>query len=179
MKRLPEKLLRTASVTWLVCSALTATGQELWKYTDKDGKVTYSDKAPKQGEKAERVVADTTGTVIPASKNTVGGAAQSSATVSARAAEREALREIYRKGVDSAREELEQARKALEAGREPTEAERQILVGRGKDGKPSGSNALARKPEYYERIAALEAEVKKAEEKVANAERNFRDNAPK
>ena len=31
---------------------------ELWKYTDKDGKVTYSDKAPKKGEKAEPVVTD-------------------------------------------------------------------------------------------------------------------------
>lgn len=179
MKRLPEKLIRLASVVWLACVVSPASAQEMWKYTDKDGKVTYSDKAPKQGEKAERVITDTTGTVIPASKNTLGGTTQSSATISARAAEREALRDTYRKAIDAAREELEQARKALETGREPTAEERQIVVGRGKDGQPTGSNALIRKPEYYERITALETAVKKAEEKVANAEKSFRDNAPK
>ena len=144
MKRRPEDLIRLALVVCLACLVSPTSAQEMWKYADKDGKVTYSDKAPKQGEKAERVNADTTGTVIPASKNTLGGKTQSSATVSARAAEREALREIYRKAIDAAREELEQARKALEAGQEPTDQERQIVVGRGKEGRATGNNALIR-----------------------------------
>ena len=179
MKRLAEHLLRVASVTCIFSLAFSAIAQGLWKYTDKDGKVTYSDKAPKAGEKAEPVIADTSGTVIPASKNVVGGAPQSSATVNSRAAAREAVRDKYRKEVDTARDELEAAKKALEAGKEPTQDERQIVVGRGKDGKPTGANAFNRTPAFDERIAAMEETIKKAEEKVATAERNFRENAPK
>ena len=35
----------------------SAGAQQLWKYTDKDGKIVYSDKPPKNGEKAEEVSA--------------------------------------------------------------------------------------------------------------------------
>ena len=179
MQRLGEHFLREALVACVVCFAFAASAQGLWKYTDKDGKVTYSDKAPKPGEKAEPVITDTSGTVIPASKNALGGAPQSSATVNARATAREAVRDTYRKDVDAARDELEAAKKALEAGKEPTQEERQIVVGRGKDGKPTGANASNRTPAFDERIAAMEETIKKAEEKVATAERNFRENAPK
>ncbi len=179
MKRLFEFFLRQALVACIAFFALFANAQELWKYTDKNGRVTYSDKAPIGGEKAERVSADTTGTVIPAAKNLLDGATQSSASVNARASAREGVRERYRKNVDTAREELELARKALQAGQEPTQEERLIVVGRGKDGQPTGTNAVNRKPEYFDRIAGLEAAVKTAEEKVANAEKDFRQNAPK
>ncbi|MCY7389120.1 MAG: DUF4124 domain-containing protein [Burkholderiales bacterium] len=179
MKSQLEKYLRVVSLACVGSFAIYANAQELWKYTDKNGKVTYSDKAPALGEKAERVPADTTGTVIPASKNTLNGATQNSATVGARVSAREAVRESYRKNVDMAREELERAKKSLESGQEPSTEERQIVVGRGKDGQPTGSNAVLRKPEYYERIAALEAAVKKAEEKLENAERSARQSAPK
>ena len=179
MKRPFKFFLRQALVVCIACFAVFANSQELWKYTDKNGKVTYSDKAPIGGEKAERVSTDTTGTVIPAAKNLLDGATQSSASVNARASVREGVRERYRKNVDAAREELEQARKALQAGQEPTEEERVIVVGRGKDGQPTGANVVNRKPEYYDRIARLEAAVQSAEEKVANAEKDFRQNAPK
>lgn len=183
MKRLADNfwhVMYTAACTACVAFfAISASAQELWKYTDKHGKVTYADKAPMNGEKAERVNADTTGTVIPAPKNLYEGQPQRGATVSSRASERAAAREVYRKNVDAAREELEQAKKALEAGREPTQEERQIVVGRGKNGQPTGVNAVIRKPEYDERIAGLEAAVNRAEEKVASAEKNSRENAPK
>ena len=117
--------------------------------------------------------------MIPATKNLYGGVPQRSQSVSARASEREAQRDALRKQVDTAREELDAARKALETGQESTQDERQIVVGRGKDGQPSGVNAVNRKPEYFERIAALEAAVKMAEEKVAAAEKDFREKAPK
>jgi hypothetical protein len=122
---------------------------------------------------------DTKGTVIPAAKNTRDGQPQSSASISQRAAEREKLREQFRKNVLAAREQLEAAKKALEDGREPTEEQRQIVVGRDKNGRPTGANAMVRKPAYDERIAELEADVKKAEEKVAAAEKNARDNSPR
>ena len=46
--------------------------QALWKYTDKDGKVTYSDKAPKKGETAQLVTSDPAANVIDAPKATAG-----------------------------------------------------------------------------------------------------------
>ena len=158
--------------------AFLANAQGLWKYTDKDGKVTYSDKAPKNGEKAVPVIADTSGTVIPADRNISSGKPQGSASVTARTAERAAEREAYRKALDAARDELEEAKKALEAGQEPTQDERSIVVGRGANGKPTGANSISTKSEYYSRIALLEDAVKKAEEKVAAAERDFRQKAP-
>lgn len=178
MKRLFDTRVRVVLIACIASFVFSASAQELWKYTDKNGKVTYSDKAPMDGEKAVRVTTDTTGTVIPAAKNVFEGKTQGSAAVNTRASAREALRDDFRKNLDAARQELEDARKTLESEREPKEEERQVVVGRGKDGKPTGANALNRKPEYYERIAGLEAAVKKAEEKVAATEKNFRDNAP-
>lgn len=175
MKRLSRNLC-AMSVAWL---ALSASAQELWKYTDKTGKVTYSDKAPVNGEKAERVNADTTGTVIPAAKNLFEGKSQGSASINLRASEREAEREGYRKKMQAARDELEQAKKALEIGQEPMQEERQIVVGRNKDGQPTNVNTVNRRPEYFERIAGLEAAIRRAEEKVAAAEKDYRENAPK
>ena len=179
MKRRSEKLMYVALVACISTFAFCANAQELWKYTDKSGKVTYSDKAPMEGEKAERVIADTAGTVIPAAKNLYEGKPQGSANVISRAATREAEREKYRKAVDAAREELDKAKKAHEAAREPTQEERQIVVGRGKDGKPTGANSLNLKSEYFERLAAQEAAIKKAEENVAGAEKNYQEKAPK
>lgn len=179
MKRLPNNFLLIVSAACTAFFAISASAQELWKYTDKDGKVTYSDKAPTDGAKAQRVNADTAGTVIPASKNVLGGATQSSATISNRASTREATRDLFRKQVDDARDALDAAIKALETGREASEEERQIVVGRGQKGQPTGANAVLRKPEYEQRIALLEDEVKKAEANVAAAEKNMRDNAPR
>ena len=59
----------------------------------------------------------------------------------------------------------------MEDGREPSPEERQIVV--RKDG-----NSVLRKPEYYERIAVLEAAVKQAEENLGKAEEKFRRGAP-
>lgn len=182
MNRLTANFLLVVRMTaCTACAAFFAvpgSAQELWKYTDKNGKVTYADKAPMSGEKAERVNTDTTGTVLPAAKNFSEGQPQRRAPTGSWASEREAAREIYRKNVDAAREQLERARKTLEAGREPTPDERQIVVGRGKDGRPTGANAVIRKPEFDERIAGLEADVKKAEAKVEAAEKAFREKAP-
>jgi hypothetical protein len=180
MKQLFDVRLRVVSIACAACFAVSASAQELWKYTDKNGKVTYSDQAPIDGEKAVKVTPDITGTVVPggSAKNAVEGKVKGAAAVDARASEREAMREDFRKKLDAARQELEDAKKALDAGRDPTEEERQIVVGRGKDGKPTGANTSMRKPEYYERIAGLEAAVKKAEEKVAASEKDFREKAP-
>ena len=154
----------------------TLQAQSLWKYTDKDGKVTYSDKAPKAGEKAELVNA--TPNSIEAPRNTVGGVPQKLKDVTGRAADREARRDQLQAELNAAREAVSAARKALDDGREPLASETQIVVGRGKDGAPTGANSSIRQPEYYARIAELEESVKKAEAKAEMAEENFRRKAP-
>ncbi len=178
MQQLAERKISLIAGVLLACFAFATNAQGLWKYTDKDGKITYSDKAPKNGEKAEPVIADTTGTVIPAGRNQSSSKPQNSGPVTARASERAGERETYRKALDAARDELEKAKKALDDGQEPTQDERLIVVGRGVNGQPTGVNSINRKPEYYSRIASLEEALKKAEEKVAAAERDFRQKAP-
>ena len=178
MKTLIECKTSLIAGVLLACFAFATNAQGLWKYTDKAGKVTYSDTAPKNGEKAESVIADTTGTVIPADRNLSSGKPQNNVSVTSRASERASERETYRKALDAARNQLEVAKKALEVGQEPTQDERSIVVGRGANGQPTGANLLSTKPEYYSRIALLEDAVKKAEEKVAAAERDFRQKAP-
>lgn len=159
--------------------------QQLWKYVGKDGKVTYSDKPPKPGEKAEEVKNDPRVNILETPKATKDGAtgksgapSQALKDVNSRAAARADQRDKLREAVDSAREELESAKKALEEGRDPLPEEVQIVVGRNKDGAPTGKNAGIRKPEYYKRIEGLEEAVKKAEAALETAERNYRRGAP-
>ncbi len=152
--------------------------QQLWKYVDKDGKVTYSDKAPKPGEKAEAVKSDPKVNVLDAPRNTKDGASQTLKDINARTAEKADKRDKLRNAVDEARAELDAAKKALDEGRDPLPSEVQIVVGRNKDGAPTGKNASIRKPEYYARIAELEEEVKKAEAALEIAERNQRRGSP-
>ncbi|MEP7156864.1 MAG: DUF4124 domain-containing protein [Betaproteobacteria bacterium] len=168
---------------FLACLALAACGvsdaQQLWKYTDKDGKVTYSDKAPKKGETATPVTSDSSTNMIEAPKNLRQGVPQKLQDVKDRANEKEAQRAKLRAAVDAAKEQLAAAKSMLDEGREPQEGEVQIVVGRSKvGGAPTGKNSQLRKPEYYTRVAALEEAVKKAEEKLVVAERIYREEAP-
>ncbi len=155
----------------LIAVSQSANAQALYKYIDKDGKVSYSDKPPKPGEKAELVKTDSNVNIMSAPSNKVDGVKQSLQEVNARAAARASLRDKLKSDVDAARTALEQAKKALEDGREATPEERQIVV-------RQGGNAVLRKPEYYERIAILEAAVKQAEENLAKAEEKFKREAP-
>ena len=157
-----------------------ANAQALWKYTDKDGKVTYSDKPPKKGETAQLVTSDPSANVIDAPKNTGEGLTKRSEERESKARnnERERANDSLREALATAKAELEAAKAALESGKDPMPGETQIIVGRNKAGDPTGANSVIRKPEYYARIAALEEAVKKAEEKVDNAERNLRKVAP-
>lgn len=162
--------------------ALTAAGsgyaQALWKYTDKDGKVTYSDKAPKKGENAQAVISDPAANVIEAPKNTREGVPQKLQDLKARGEDREKRRDQLRDALEAARNELIAAKAALEEGGSPQPNEVQIVVGRSPTGSPTGANTTIRKPEYYTRITALEEAVKKAEANVDVAEQNYRRGAP-
>jgi hypothetical protein len=185
MQRIKQRLtiLTVAMLTSAAVSGLHA--QQLWKYTDKDGKVTYSDKPPKPGEKAEEVKSDpkvnileSPRTIKDGASGKAGASSQALKDVNSRATAREEKRDKLRDAVDAARENVEAAKKALEDGREPLPDEVQIVVGRNKDGAPTGRNAGIRKPEYYKRIEGLEDAVKKAEAALETAERNYRRGAP-
>lgn len=151
----------------------SADAQALWKYTDKDGKVTYSDKAPKKGEAAQLVTSDPSANVLDAPKNIGEGSKPTAQDAKARA-DRERNNEKLREALNTAKADLDAARSALESGRDPLPSEVQIVVGRTNKGVPTGVNSSLRKPEYAERIAALEEAVKRAEEKVEIADANFR-----
>ena len=185
MQRRSQWLCLVVSAGFMMAVTSSATrAQELWKYTDKDGKVTYSDKAPKKGESAQLVPNDPSANVIEAPKNARQGApGQRSESVKDRAAEREktrasereSRRDKLRDALEAAKEQLEKARAALEQGRTPAPDEVQIVVGRSPTGAPTGANSQQRKPEYYTRITSLEEAIKSAEAKVEIAEQNYRE----
>ena len=171
-----KELITTLMIAGILAlgSAGAASAQALWKYTDKDGKVTYSDKAPKKGETAQLVTSDPAANVIDAPKATAGeGVPQKLQESRARAAERASRREQLREAMEATKAELEAAKVALEDGRKPSADEVQIVVGRLPSGASSGANAVIRKPEYFTRVAALEEAVKRAEAKVEIAEQNY------
>lgn len=166
-----QALKHVLAILALIAVSGAATAQALYKYTDKDGKVTYSDKVPKSGEKAELVKTDSNVNVMSAPANKVGGVTQRLEDVNARSRAREARSDQLNDEVNAAKAKLEQAKKALEDGREPSPEERQIVVRKN-------GNSVLRRPEYYERIAVLEAAVKQAEENLGKAEEKFRRDAP-
>ena len=176
-KRSAGAIMLVGAVVVLTTAGI-ACAQGLWKYTDIDGKVTYSDKAPKKGEDAQLVPNDPAANVIQAPKNTREGVPQKLQDVKARAADRESQRDRLRAVLEAAKAELDAAKAALEAARVPLPDEVRIVVGRSPTGAPTGANTTIRKPEYYARISALEEGVKKAEAKVEAAEQNYRRDAP-
>ncbi len=153
---------RFSLVLLLALAAVNAGAQVLYKYVDANGKVTYSDKAPKAGEKAERMLADTTTNVISSPALRGGVIVKAGGNVSVRVAERDKLKAL----VDAAEMELERAKKALEDGQTPQEGEQLIVV------KKNAGNAVLRTEGYRERIASLESAVKAAEDKLAQAQSN-------
>ncbi len=165
MKWLKSGLIAAAA---LLCVAAQA--QQLYKYVDKDGNVTYSDRAPKGSEKADPVEYDKKANVVPGKpappktgvKTGVGAKLED---------RRSQVRDKLRAEVEAAEKALASAKQNLEDGREPKQSEVQVVV--RKDG-----NSIIRKPEYDERIAVLEENVKKAEQKLADAEAKYRRGAP-
>ncbi len=156
-------------VGWAMADAET-----LYKYTDKDGKVTYSDKAPKAGEKAEAVgtdKGDKIGNTVKLQTKDGAGVQQQFSDIKARGDARMAARDKLQKEVDVAEERLEKARTAIETGREPKEGETRIVV-------KKGGNSTMRTEAYYARVAGLEDAVKKADAVVAATKDKYNRNAP-
>jgi hypothetical protein len=160
-----------ASLALMTC----AYAQALYKYTDKDGKVTYSDKAPKQGEKAELVNTDKSpdknANTVKLETKDGAGVQQKFSDVKARGDARIAAREKLQLDVTNAEQQLEKAKKALAEGRDPKPGEQRIVV-------RQGGNSVLRTEAYYTRITGLEQSIKKAEEALSAAQERYRRGAP-
>ena len=158
----------------MVALATVTYAETLYKYTDKDGKVTYSDRVPKAGEKAEAVgtdKADKIGNTVKLETKDGKGVQQQFSDIKARGDARIAAREKLQKDVDASEERLTKARKALETDREPRGGEQRVIV------RPGG-NSVQRTEAYYARIAGLEASIKQAEEALAAALEKYNRNSP-
>jgi hypothetical protein len=151
----------------------TADAQTMYKYVDKDGKVTYSDKPPRNGEKAETVAPVEKGAnIVKLDNKGTQATAQKFSDVKGRTDQRVAARDKLEKAVNEAEDRLTRAKKALENGRDPKDGEQRIVV------RAQGGNSVFRTEAYYARVAALEADVKKAEEALSLAQERYRRNAP-
>jgi hypothetical protein len=137
-----------------------ATAQTLYKLTDKNGKVTYSEKAPK----------DFDGTVVPlnidpkANTATLPKPSAKPAPAAPRASPSSASASSTDK-VQVARDKLESAKKALQdAIDNPREDEIQRVGNKGGFTRPVPTE------EYQKRLEALKDNVRKAEEELKVAE---------
>ena len=141
-----------------VLGAGAANAQTLYKLIDKNGKVTYSENAPKPGEFDGQVIR------IDVNPN------QNTATLPRpprrEAVEREQAQAAARAtDVKAAREKLDAARNALAQAQENPSPEEVRRVGTTK-----GFTRPVESDEYKARLAKLEADVKQAEEELRRAE---------
>lgn len=152
----------------LACAALgaalacDAAAQTLYKLIDKNGKVTYSESPPKEFDgKVIRMDIDP--------KANTATLPKPGATRPQTESEKILRRPTPGGGADrvqAAREKLEAARKALQdATDNPREGEVQRM------GKVGGGTRPVQSEDYQKRIAALEENVRKAEEELRAAER--------
>jgi hypothetical protein len=179
----------------LAFGAAPAIAQVLFKLIDKSGKVTYSDSVPKnfQGT-VVRIEPDTESNVVPSGRGTGGDAKPGPVPGKADPSSRGAKREALEKALAAARARVEAARKAKADGGDPRDDEVQVLqrqyaAPKAGDPKPKPNCFLKKDPHgrtvmmcpgrapndaYYERQAALDRELRDAEEALAEAERAYR-----
>jgi hypothetical protein len=179
----------------LAALALPAGAAVLYKWVDAEGKTQYSDRPPK-GFKGEVIRID-----AEPDKGMPGVAPPAAPTLPSAARDKEgediglkrrAARTQLEARLAQARAKVEDARKALETA-EPGADERQVVqqrnAGGGMHGMTARSNCreegtgkskvlmcptMIQTDEYRDRIARLEADLRKAEEELAEAERAWR-----
>ena len=182
--------------------ALAASAQVLYRWVDADGRTHYGDKVPK-GFKGEvtRIETDTEKSTLPAPRAARAAAADGAkegvkrpAAAEDIGAKRRATREHLGARLTRARDNVEAAKRALADSEAPQDDERQVvqqrqskggmhgMTGRsncrtevGKDGRktPMCPTSVPT-PEYHDRIARLEGDLRKAEQELADAEEAWR-----
>ncbi|HYC36845.1 MAG TPA: DUF4124 domain-containing protein [Usitatibacter sp.] len=145
------------AVSAFACVLLPASAQTLYKLIDKNGKVTYSESAPK----------DFDGKVI---RVDIDPKANTATLPKARPPEeREAAREASRAATDqvrAARARVDAARKALQHARDNPREDEVARVGiKGGGTRPQPTEA------YQKRLAQLESELQEAESDLQKLER--------
>ncbi|MBL8510218.1 MAG: DUF4124 domain-containing protein [Betaproteobacteria bacterium] len=155
-------------LSFLMLFCTLAATQELYKYVDKDGKVTYTDRPPKPGEKAERVIIDPKANVADPYKPPSEASRQKSKETAEKNKRLDKQREQLTADLKAAQAALERAKNELEEGRQAVATDFETIQRKG------AAPITIRKPDYEERVTKLEAAVKKAEEAVATAEDKLR-----
>jgi len=163
----------------------------LYKWTDSEGRVQYSDKPPSgfTGE-IERLEIDPAANATQAPRAPEATATPAPGDIGAK---RRALREQLRDAVDRARAKLDLAKASLAVAGGPDDEERQVIQQRFDTQVPGTASARANcrpiqqgdrtvfmcptlvpNESYYERLAKLEDAVREAEAEVAAAEDAYR-----
>ena len=143
----------------MVLAYTTAAAETLYRYIDKNGKVTYSDKRPTRPNQAQALKLQPG----PNAADVEAGRAreQRIKDVEQSYAQAPKLKAQREKEHQDAVDALDKAKKALETARAPDASDRQ-----------SGKYGSRTTPEYLERVKALEEAVKTAEQNVEKATRN-------
>ena len=173
---------------------LEALSQALYKWTDKDGKVQYSDKPPAKFDgEVTRIEIDAQPATRPpyvAPQAPPKAVEEGPPQPADPATKRRELRVKLEARVAAARAQLATAKAALEAAGSPQEGEGQVVQQRFAKPKAGRSNCRAMKgadnkvfyncpslvpnDAYYERVKNLEDAVARAEEELAAAEEAYR-----
>ncbi|MEJ2346630.1 MAG: DUF4124 domain-containing protein [Gammaproteobacteria bacterium] len=165
LSRIPRgNFVRLGLLVAALAASLPAAG--VYRYTDADGNVVYTDRPPAGRPDADRVrIAPPPPVQPPRSVPTPDW--QPSPAQRARDErinERITLREELRRELLQAQEHLEQAREALEAGRVPRPG-----------GRVGGVMVPSRlRKAYFDRVRALERSVTDAKRQADRAARNYR-----
>ena len=150
----------------LALAGTPALAQTIYKLIDKNGKVTYSDSAPKNYDgQVIPVEIDTRSNVAQPPKIPPGG----SPPISPYAAQKELARNEAMLRLNQARDRFNAAKEAFDGGKDPQTDEYQTLVQQG-----GGGGRRVPNDSYYERQKALEESYKKAERDLSEAEQNYR-----
>jgi hypothetical protein len=155
----PPRKEKTMKRFWILAAfaAAVANAQTLYKLIDKNGKVTYSQSAPKPGEFDGQVIRidvnpNQNTAILP--KLGPSNSGQEPAGSAAQPA-----------GQRTAREKVEAARKALAQAQEnPGEGDVSWIGNKG------GGTRQVQSDEYKAKLAKLEDDVKQAEEELKRAE---------
>ncbi|QJR13906.1 DUF4124 domain-containing protein [Usitatibacter palustris] len=169
--------------------------QTMYKLVDRAGKVSYSDKVPKnfdgQVTPIETDPANVQPAPLPAAKGAPKGTDEPKADMNAK---RRAQRERLQAAIDAAHERLDKAKAALASGVDPKEDEYQTIQQKYDGSAKAGPRSNCMKQTgvdgktlwicptivpgeaYRDRIAALEAEVAAAEAELTRAQNEYRRN---
>ena len=185
--------MRALLLSLAAAVAMPASGQILYKLIDREGRVTYSDREPKNFDgKVIRLEPDTVSNILPSAKP--GEAGTKAGAAPGVAETRRLAREDLEKKLRAAQARVEAARKAKAEGGDPLPDELQTIQHRRpplKAGEQppnrncflttdaSGTSTLncpSRVPHdaYYERQKQLEDDLRRAEEELELAERAYR-----